>query len=731
MKKFIEWINLQRNKNPRRFILVLLILFNITFIFISAIFIKWLSLKGTENMGFWAAVYHTVTMILDAGCISDVISDVGIANVALTIICLIIIVTGMISLTGSAIGYATNAISNFIDNASSGKKRLRIRNHTVILNWNNRASEIVNDLLYCPTKEKVVVLVKSGKDEIVKEIDERLTDTVIRENNDLRKECKDKGFFARLIHCRKNRFKKTVTVLVREGDVFSSKQLRDISLETAKSVIILGSDINNTYCKYEMADRAEERAKGNSQTVKTLMQVADITSAEYSNDDQKIIVEITDDWTWDLVDKIIKYKVNNKSKEDKCNILPIRVNTMLGQILSQFSLMPELNMVYRELFSNKGLTFYSQKVEKGKNGDEFVSEYIQNHRHAIPLTTMDSKDNTYAFFSAANEKDIDKKDTVTDTGYTLQYNAEGYWIEHKTVIILGHNSNCREIMQGFKSFTNEWNNGDDENQNDILSIIVIDDQNNLDKMNHYEDYPFVKETVPATIFDRDKICATIERIVASNTEDTSILILSDDKAPNEDIDANALANLVYVQDIINAKVEKAKAEGTVFDVESIDVIVEIIDPKHHDIVKSYSVNNVVISNRYISKMITQMGEKDAIFDFYTDILSYDEEGVEQYESKEIYAKKVSALFKTLPGECTAAELIRAVYKSSTDTSLPDKKRNPTVVLGYVKPGIEKTDENGDRYFEGGEMILFGGDQADPDRKIKLGARDKLIVLSNH
>ena len=50
--------------------------------------------------------------------------------------------------------------------------------------------------------------------------------------------------------------------------------------------------------------------------------------------------------------------------------------------------------------------------------------------------------------------------------------------------------------------------------------------------------------------------------------------------------------------------------------------VEIIDPKHHDIVNSYSVNNVVISNRYISKMVAQIGEVDALFDFYEDVLSY-------------------------------------------------------------------------------------------------------------
>ena len=154
---------------------------------------------------------------------------------------------------------------------------------------------------------------------------------------------------------------------------------------------------------------------------------------------------------------------------------------------------------------------------------------------------------------------------------------------------------------------------------------MIDSQNNLDKMNNYKEYPFVTETVAAEIYNKDLICSTIDRVVSANEDDTSILILSDDSALNEDIDANALANLVYVQDIIN---NKQKNDDN-FDVESIDVIVEIVNPKHHDVVNSYSVNNVVISNRYISKMITQIGKKAALFDFYCYILRYDQAGADE------------------------------------------------------------------------------------------------------
>ena len=116
-------------------------------------------------------------------------------------------------------------------------------------------------------------------------------------------------------------------------------------------------------------------------------------------------------------------------------------------------------------------------------------------------------------------------------------------------------------------------------------------------------------------------------------------------------------------------------------------------------------------------MITQIGEKEALFDFYTDILTYDDEedadGV--YDSKEIYIKKVSRFFDEVPKPTTADQFVRAVYYSSIDDSIPKDKQNPTIVLGYVR------DET--------QMVLFSDDQA--DIKVELTSDDKLIMFSNH
>lgn len=695
-----EWISIKVAKQPGSVVLLAILLFNAVFIFLSAAIISGFSLSGTERMNIFEAAFCTITMILDAGCIQFVVADIGEANVFVALICICIILVGMVSFTGAVIGYITNYISGFVENANSGSRKLTVSNHIIILNWNTRASEIINDLLYCGSKQKVIVLAVGRKAEIEKEIEERLSDTITRENKLLKETCREYGFAKGLSKYRKEKLSRNVTVVVREGDVFSSKQLHDISLEHAKTVIILGNDINNTLCKFEHKEIAKAHNEGNSQIIKTLMQVSDIIGADYSYDDQRIIVEITDEWTQELVDKIIKCK-QVKGKDD---IVPIPINKVLGRILSQFSLMPELNLAYREFFSNKGASFHTV-IHKRENEESFVQQYLERHAHAIPLTLMESYDETYAYFFSSSAKDIAKLDTVRNSEYSVKINSS-YWIEKKNVVILGHNTKSKYIMQGFDSFLSEWrvNNGSEE----ILNIIVIDDQKSLEKMDFYREYPFVTKTVAAGIYDKELITATIEEFVSSNSENTSVLILSDDAALNEDIDANALAHLIYVQDIINTK----KASDPGFDEESIDVIIEIIDPKHHDVVNSYSVNNVVISNRYISKMITQLGVKEALYDFYNDILTYDAEEPNGGASKEIYIKEVNRYFEELPEDCTAEEFVRAVYRGSLNDP---ECRNPTIVLGYVKPD--------------GEMLLFSGDQS--LIKVHLESKDKLIVFCDH
>ena len=206
IKRFKEWLSIKRAKNPAGVVLGVILLINICVIAISAFIISAFHFKGTEDMNFFVAAYKTIAMVLDPGCISEVIADVGEAGVFISIFCLCVVIMGMVAFTGAVIGYVTNYISSFIEQANSGRHKLYISNHVVILNWNSRASEIINDYLYKDGKQNIVVLVSSRKDEIEREIEERLADTIVRENKKLEASVANLPWHKRRSILAKNRF---------------------------------------------------------------------------------------------------------------------------------------------------------------------------------------------------------------------------------------------------------------------------------------------------------------------------------------------------------------------------------------------------------------------------------------------------------------------------------------------------------------------------------------------
>lgn len=521
--------------------------------------------------------------------------------------------------------------------------------------------------------------------------------TLKEEFSKVREESESYPFLKRRIYRRKHRLQNRVTVIVRSGETYSTKQLNDISISQANSIILLTKEYQNVVCQYGNHERRELLEKGNANTLKTLVQVAEMTSSESSADHQTIIVEVEDDWTANLVDRVIAHK----EKLAKCHIIPIYINRVLGQILSQFSIMPELNTVYSELFSNRGAEFFFKPQQWEDDVIQATRQYMLTHHYAIPLTIMQTPTGNHAFSVANSNDDCERFSEVDQPAFSVSLN-KAYHMLPRNIVIIGHNSKCQDIMNGFSAFRGEHNLPEEE----ILNITVIDDEKSLERLDYYRAYPYVTKTVSADVFDAELIKSTIEEAVDSHDGDTSLLILSDDKTVTEDIDSAALTYLIYVQDIIAAR----QKNDPNFDRESFDVVVEILNPKNYDVVHNFSADNVVISNRYISKMVTQIGRKQALFEFYSDILTYDEAGATSFESKELYIKEVDRFFEkdNIPAKCSARELIWGVFEASP-------QNNKEIVLGYTSPG--------------GRMTIFSGNQ--DDIQVELHPKDKLIVFSNH
>ena len=79
----------------------------------------------------------------------------------------------------------------------------------------------------------------------------------------------------------------------------------------------------------------------------------------------------------------------------------------------------------------------------------------------------------------------------------------------------------------------------------------------------------------------------------------------------------------------------------------------------------------------------------------------------------IYAPFINSITE-IPKACTARQLITAVYEASLNEEITGYS-NPTLVLGYIKPG--------------GKMVIFGDDLS--QTQVALEERDKLILFSAH
>lgn len=696
-----EWESVRFSRKPHSMMLLLILIVNVILVLLAAWVISAFAIRGNANTGFFTAVYNTFTMILDAGCIQSVISDPGSANIFLIIFCLVIIVVCMITFTGALIGYATNVVSSLIENANANSIRLWISGHVAVLGWNTRASEIINDLLYCREPQKVVVLADGGREAILRQIGERLNDTLDRENAALEKTVREMPWLKKKIWMHRHKLRNNIRLIVREGDIFSAAHLNNIQLDKAKSIIILGKDLRSAI--HEGADSETETEKGDNRTIKSLMQVVDIAGRSTSADNQKVVVEIENEWTGDLVDRIIQAK----QFPEKCRVVPFRVHTVMGQLLSQFSLMPELNKVYSSLFSNKGTSLFARQRERSFRSSDYAEEYLNTHRKALPLLFIRDRNTRedYFYYMADSDKDIDEvSEKVLDT-CPLKLNPD-YWLSEKYVLILGSNSKISNVMDGYRNFCGEWTNAEHPQ---IVHITIVDEEEKHLKADHYKAYPFVENCISARITEQERITRIIRDFVYDHPQNASILILSDDTVPDDDIDAKMLTYLIYAKDVINRARQNKRDENY-----NTDIIVEVMDPRHVDLVRNYDIDNVVISNRYISKMVTQISEDFARYNLYADIMDYDEIGSAHYDGIEIYIKKAGEYFSELPPKNTPVDtVIRSVYEASR--GFWGSELDFAMLLGYIDTR--------------GELKLFGG--ARDQQTVTLTAEDKLIVFSNH
>jgi hypothetical protein len=290
-----------------------------------------------------------------------------------------------------------------------------------------------------------------------------------------------------------------------------------------------------------------------------------------------------------------------KLSNQMVTILP---DELMGRLIAQTILMPALNDVYAELFSFKGAEFYTIPLTD-------PLEYMRTHHKAIPIYGLGD----HLFVMAESHKATNETRINPLTAYQKINIHEQSRYHDRHLVVIGKNNKLTYILDSIKYYERE--------NNTKVHITQIDE---------------------VAVNDLCKVLETIEKI-------DTILILSDDQLEVKDYDSDVLITLLLTQDIVKKH--------------NADVVIELLNPKHYEIAKCYNVTNTIISNEYISRIITQLSKNRTLYPLYMDLLTYDPEDAEE-ETYEVYAYKASDIFGgSFPKQFNSkAEFIYSCYQSS-------------------------------------------------------------------
>jgi hypothetical protein len=334
-----------------------------------------------------------------------------------------------------------------------------------------------------------------------------------------------------------------INVLVKNGDPLSYQDLNDVSIENARAILIMNPD------EHQLV--SEDMSKSDLYVIKNILTLGPI----HFKYDPPIVVEIK---YIETKDKILTLSKAVKSLHEH-NIMPICFDKRLGQIIAQTLIEPKIKDVYSSLFSFEGSEIYLLE-------NTTIDQCLKEYSHAIPLASIDSK----LFVLSPNNKIKHKKSIQEIKPISLKTKKinESHQIE---IYIVGKNNKLSFILDSFTQY-------EKIHQSKFSANWIKDNElkDCIEKLNH-------------------------------SGNQATILLLSDEMAHDEAMDANIINQLIYIESNLKNK--------------NIDIIVELLDPKNETIIKGFNINNTIISNKVISLLLSKLALFQETSIFYENLLS--------------------------------------------------------------------------------------------------------------
>ena len=426
-EKLKNKLTVRAENNPGVFMFLLIIAANIVFIAFSTLLL--LFLPENKGRSFTEMLRFAFTLMVNPSGRYQY-SDYPISLIITTIVVLL----GMISLTGGTVGFITSIITSVLERSATSRRHLRLKKHIVILNYNHKVPSVIYD--YCfDDMENTYVVILSDKD---------------------KKEIRDQIDNIFSVHQAKKKFK---NIIIQNGSPFSKLDLDRIALSDARTILLMTADGEEAVSVHDGSGAKD------FDVFKLFMFVNSYLNSKKSDSVPCVLAEVSDGKTEKLI-REYPFRTEN-------NCFPVNFNELLGKIMAITAVMPSLCDALLHLISFEGVEFYLEDVPKSVS----IADDLKRQTSSMPVFDSGNR----RLYISESEEDI----VASGNGeYKLKKPLpDGKLVpcilnEKPKILIIGSNSKLGYILDSLICFRNEYPDFG-------LTVELMDTEENAEKLRQY------------------------------------------------------------------------------------------------------------------------------------------------------------------------------------------------------------------------------------------------------
>jgi ion channel POLLUX/CASTOR len=564
--------------------------------------------KPDEKPGFGKQVWTAFVQVSDPGAMTE--DNDSPVTMKLVAICAAF--SGVI-IFSALVAFLTTALTQAIDKLKQGHSRVLESNHTLILGWGPRVSEILRELAEANESEKnpcVTILSEHGKESM----DEYLG-----------------------LHFKE---RKNTRIVTRSGPIASLESLDRVSAATAKSAIVLAT------CG--PAATQDEKLASDAHVIKAVLAL-DLKVGK--RDDFNIVAEIFSQRNRHVVMDI-----------NPDRVVVVNTEEILAKIMVQTSRTSGLSVVYSELLSFIGSELYFHHAKW--NGITFGA--MQYHfPDGVPIglrkadgtllirpepdTVLEDDDEVLIIAQDDSTIDFRTNPVVKSTDRPLPKTVAER--QKERMLILGWSPKAPIIASEYADYVLDGSEVD----------VVIAGPSE-ERRAEITDLSAGLDSMKLTLIDKNPLDSNeLESLNPFGYNNIVILPQRpDEQMDAERTDAETIVLLLHLRRMQRNRLEKGLTTET-------KILTEVLDSNNQDLICKAGVNDFLISSRMVSMIFAQLSEEPKMIEVYDNLF--------QEEGSEIYVKPASLYFTDLPQSCTYADLMALAQKRNGEVCIGYKLKS--------------------------------------------------------